>query len=289
MMKSLNVASSLSLGLVLLLSVVALSAVARAQDNGDDGSAVAESSVRIPADATAQSVAPFSVEDPIPTKSLWDMVLAGGPLLVPILICSFVLMVFVFERTVSLRRSRVIPGPFVKRLLLQLRENQIDRKQALVRCEENSSHVAKVLAAAVRKWGRPAVEVEQAILDEGERAANVLRRYLRVINGVATVCPLFGLLGTVWGMMEAFNAIATASAMGRPELLAGGISQALLTTAAGLFVAIPALIFYMFFVGRVDSLIMDIDSLGQELVGHISAEALQEKQTGRSSRSQKAA
>ncbi len=289
MMKSLNVASSLSLGLLLLLSVVTLSTVALAQDNGDDGSAAANSAVRIPAEATAQSVVPFSTEDPIPTKSLWDMVLAGGPLLVPILICSFILMVFVFERTVNLRRSRVIPGPFVKRLLLQLRENQIDRKQALARCEENSSHVAKVLAAAVRKWGRPAVEVEQAILDEGERAANVLRRYLRVINGVATVCPLFGLLGTVWGMMEAFNAIATASAMGRPELLAGGISQALLTTAAGLFVAIPALIFYMFFVGRVDSLIMDIDSLGQELVGHISAEALQEKQTGRSSQSQKAA
>ncbi len=288
-MKSLNVAASMPLGLLLLLSVVAQATVASAQDNGDDGSAASESAVRIPADATPQSVAPFSMEDPIPTKSLWDMVLAGGPLLVPILICSFVLMVFVFERTVSLRRSRVIPRPFVKRLLLQLRENQIDRKQALARCEENSSHVAKVLAAAVRKWGRPAVEVEQAILDEGERTANVLRRYLRVINGVATVCPLFGLLGTVWGMMEAFNAIATASAMGRPELLAGGISQALLTTAAGLFVAIPALIFYMIFVGRVDSLIMDIDSLGQELVGHISAEALQEKQTGRSSRSQKAA
>ena len=140
---------------------------------------------------------------------------------------------------------------------------------------------ARVFAAALRKWGKPAVEVEQAVLDEGERIANVLRRYLRVINGVATVCPLLGLLGTVWGMMEAFDAIAGSAAMGRPELLASGISQALLTTAAGLFVAIPALIFYLFFVGRVDSIVMDIDQRGQELVNLISAEAISERRPPR--------
>ncbi|MCA9209804.1 MAG: MotA/TolQ/ExbB proton channel family protein, partial [Planctomycetales bacterium] len=82
-----------------------------------------------------------------------------------------------------------------------------------------------------------------------------------------------GLLGTVLGMIRAFNAIATADAMGRPELLASGISQALLTTAAGLTVAIPALIAYLFFVSRVDRLIMDIDAAGQELVGHISSDS----------------
>ena len=173
------------------------------------------------------------------------MVLAGGPMLFPIAVASFILLVVVFERTISLRRSRILPKPFVRRLLHQLRENSIDRAESLQRCEENSSHIARVFAAAVRKWGKPAVEVEQAVLDEGERTANNLRRYLRVINGVATVSPLLGLLGTVWGMMEAFNVIASSSAMGRPELLAGGIGQALVSTAAGLFVAIPALIFYL--------------------------------------------
>ena len=213
--------------------------------------------------------------DPIPTRSLWEMLWAGGILVVPILVCSFVLTVFSLERLVSLRRGRVIPRVFVRRFLAQLREDQLDREEALELCEGNGSHVAKVFAAAVRKWGRPAVEVEQAILDSGERAANSLRAYLRVINGVATVSPLMGLLGTVAGMMQAFNAIATSNAMGRPELLAGGISQALLTTAAGLVVAIPALILYLFFVGRVDRLIMDIDAAGQEVVEQISAEALQ--------------
>jgi biopolymer transport protein ExbB len=234
------------------------------------------------ADAAADTPAEAAAGDeqqpePIPTRSLFEMILAGGPLMVPILVCSFVFMVVVFERIISLRRGRVLPRPFVKRLLHQLREGSVGREAALERCRENSSHVARVFAAALRKWGKPAVEVEQAILDEGERTANELRRYLRVINGVATVCPLLGLLGTVWGMMEAFNAIATISAIGRAELLAGGISGALVSTAAGLFVAIPALIAYLFFVGRVDRLIMDIDARGQQLVELISAEGISER------------
>jgi biopolymer transport protein ExbB len=96
------------------------------------------------------------------------------------------------------------------------------------------------------------------------------------------VAPLLGLAGTVWGMMHAFNTIATNSAMGRAEMLAGGISVALVTTASGLMVAIPAMVLYMYFVGRVDGLVMEIDSVGQELVNLISAEALEERKTGRS-------
>lgn len=223
------------------------------------------------------------------TKSLWQMLWAGGPLLIPIVLCSFVLTLVVFERTLSLRRSRVLPKLFTERFLLQIGEAALDRSEALERCLVNDSHMAHVFAAAVRKWGKPAVEVEQAVLDEGERTGNDLRRFLRVINGVATVCPLMGLLGTVWGMMEAFEAIAGSSAMGRPELLAGGIGGALLSTAAGLSVAIPALILYLWFVGRVDALVMEIDRRGQELVNLISAEGLEERRGSRKPRVKKAA
>ena len=222
-------------------------------------------------------VAPVAKENPIPTQNLWSIVKDGGPLMIPIAICSLILMAVVFERIISLRRGRVIPKPFVTRFMRQVREGELDRDRALELCTENGSPVADVLAGAVRKWGRPAVEVEQAVIDAGERTTNGLRRYLRVFNGVATVSPLLGLLGTVVGMIRAFNAIATADAMGRPELLASGISQALLTTAAGLTVAIPALILYMYFVSRVDRLIIDIDAFGQELVNTISAEELQDK------------
>lgn len=225
----------------------------------------------------AAGAEPVADEEPIPTKDLWSIVQQGGPLMIPIAVCSLILLAFVLERAISLRRGRVIPRPFVKRFLKQLRDGELDRDQALELCDDSRSPVAQVFAGAIRKWGRPAVEVEQAIIDSGERVTNGLRRYLRVINGVATVTPLLGLLGTVVGMIRAFNNIATADALGRPELLAKGISEALLTTAAGLSVAIPALIFYLFFVSRVDKLIIDIDSMGQEVVNVISAEDLQNK------------
>lgn len=218
---------------------------------------------------------------PIPTRSLFEMLLAGGPVMFPIALASFLMVLIVFERFICLRRRRVVPRLFVERFLLQVREGALDRSDALERCEDESSHIARVFAAGVRKWGKPAVEVEQAVLDEGERIANVLRRYLRVLNGVSTVSPLLGLLGTVWGMIQAFNVIANSAAMGRTEMLAGGISVALITTASGLLVAIPSLCFYLFFVGRVDGLVMDIDHHGQELVNLISSEGLEDRKSTR--------
>lgn len=225
----------------------------------------------------------------IPSKSLFAILKAGGVLMIPIGLCSFLTLVFAFERLVTLRTGRVIPRPFVKRILHQLREGQLDRDEAMRLCEENGSPVAEVFAGAIRKWGRPSVEVEQALLDEGERAVNGLRRYVRVFNGVATISPLLGLLGTVFGMITAFNEIASSNAMGRPELLAAGISEALITTAAGLVVAIPALAFYLYFISRVDQLIIEIDSLGQDLVRSISSEGMQESPRGKGARGRTAA
>jgi biopolymer transport protein ExbB len=250
-----------------------------------------------PASLTAQDTAgmpangfevPADVEQPSPTASapadqqivgprrLTDIVRSGGPLMIPIGICSFILVVFVFERFISLRKGRVIPGPFTKRFLEQLRDGELNRDAAVTICERNRSPMANVFKAGVLKWGRPAVEVEQAVLDEGERTSNRLRKYLRLINGVATVCPLLGLLGTVLGMIQAFDSIATvgASVTDPKVLIATGISQALLTTAAGMTVAIPALIAYMFFSSRVDKHVMEIDSLGMKVVNLVSAEEL---------------
>ena len=229
-----------------------------------------------PAAAAADSGA--VEEGVIPTQNLWQIVEDGGPLMIPIVICSLIMVAFVLERAVSLRRSRVIPKPFVTRFLQQLVDGELDREQALALCEENGSPVSQVFGAAVRKWGRPAVEVEQAIIDAGERVTNGLRRYVRVLNAIATISPLLGLLGTVTGMIRAFNTIATSDALGRPELLASGISEALLTTAFGLSVAIPALVFYLLFISRVDQLIIEIDALGQTVVNTISAEEIQNRE-----------
>ncbi|MBL8829145.1 MAG: MotA/TolQ/ExbB proton channel family protein [Planctomycetaceae bacterium] len=212
-----------------------------------------------------------------PSRSLLQTIRAGGIVMIPILVSSMLVTVFVFERALALRRDRVIPGPFIKRLMHQLREGNLDRDDARELCDESSSPIAEVLKAAFRKWGKPSVEVEQAILDEGERAAIDLRKYVRLFNAVATISPLLGLLGTVLGMITAFNDIASSAAMGRPELLAVGISEALITTASGLVVAIPALVLYLFFNSRVDSLVIEIDRIGKEVVNIISAEAIAER------------
>jgi biopolymer transport protein ExbB len=224
--------------------------------------------------ASAAAQAPAAVQqEVIHTKNMLSIFYDGGPLMLPIAICSFVLLVFVFERFVSLRRGRVIPGPFVKRFLEQLREGQLDRDKAIKLCEENKSPVAIVFAAAMKKWGKTSVEVEQAILDSGERVSNQLRRHLRMLNGISQVSPLFGLLGTVVGMILSFHAIAGSAADGQREMMAAGIAQALIATAAGMGVAIPALLAYLYFLGRVDQLITEIDGLGQQIVELIAADS----------------
>jgi biopolymer transport protein ExbB len=140
--------------------------------------------------------------------------------------------------------------------------------------------VAEVFAHGVRKWGKPAVEVEQAIIDGGERQISQLRKHLRMVNGISTVSPLLGLLGTVFGMIKCFNEVANSSAMGKSEQLAGGIGEALVATAGGLIVAIPAIVLYMYFASQVDSLVMEMDALAQRVVNLISAEGLVSHHTG---------
>ena len=212
----------------------------------------------------------------IPTGNLLATIRDGGILMVPLLGCSFALAVFGIERLVNLRTGRVVPRLFATRFIEELQARQISRGEALDACEENGSPAAKVFAAAVRRWGRPAVEIEQAAIDACEREVNHLRRYRRVFNGVATVGPLLGLLGTVFGLIRSFNDVAGAGAMGRPDLLARGFGEALITTAMGLLVAIPAMVLHWFFTSRVDRLAMRLDETCQQVIDEISQEALGE-------------
>jgi biopolymer transport protein ExbB len=260
--------------LALLLAALFAASLAvelRAQEPAPDGPSSSPPSVALP--STAE---PASNDSPRSTKNLLAVLRDGGPMMIPLAVCSFALFVFVFERAISLRRGRVIPRPFVRRFLDQLNEGELERREALARCRENRSPVAEVFAAGVMKWNRPAVEVEQAIIDAGERVANGLRRYLRLFNGISTVSPLLGLLGTVSGMIRAFSAIATSEAMGRQELLASSISEALLTTAAGLSIAIPAIVAHLYFSSRVDQLVTQIDTLSQQVVNAIASDTWRE-------------
>ncbi|MEX0671201.1 MAG: MotA/TolQ/ExbB proton channel family protein [Pirellulales bacterium] len=222
------------------------------------------------------SAAAGGSEGVIPTGNLLATIRNGGILMVPLLGCSFLLAVFGIERAVSLRTARVVPRLFVDRFVEQVQSGSLARGAALDACEENRSPAARVFAAAVRRSGRPAVEIEQAAIDACERELNHLRRYRRIFNGVATIGPLLGLLGTVFGLIRAFNDVASSGAMGRPDLLARGFGEALITTAMGLLVAIPAMILHSFFTGRIDRLAMRLDEACQQVIDAISQESLVE-------------
>jgi biopolymer transport protein ExbB len=230
-----------------------------------------------PAAAPVTSAAPVKAPPKgIPREPI-EVLYALGPFLYPLGLTSIIVVWFSIERLVVLRRGRVIPRPFVRRFFEHLEEGKLDPKSALKLCEESGSPIAAIFAHGLRKWGKSSVEVEQAIIDGGDRQVSQLRKHLRVLNGASTVAPLLGLLGTVVGMIESFNTIATKAAMGKSEELAAGIGLALLTTAVGLMIAIPALIMYMYLSGRVDALVIEMDGLAQDLVDLISAEGLAEQ------------
>ena len=209
--------------------------------------------------AAPEAAAPSAPADheAIPTRDLWRIIRDAGPLMIPIVACSFLLVTFVLERLISLRRSRVIPKPFVTRFLEQLADGEIDRPQALALCEENGSPVAQVFAGAVRKWGRPAVEVEQAVIDQ-RRAGDQLPAPLppRVLRHHHRR-PVARLDGDGAGNdPDVQRDCRAATPWAAPSCWPAASPRRCLNTAGGLAVAIPASILYVFFISRVDRLII---------------------------------
>lgn len=235
-----------------------------------DGELTADAAANLDSAASAPASAIPGTPEEIVTAIGW-------PFAIIFVVASVVAVSCGIERLVVLRHRRVIPRDFVNRFLQHLRTGRMDKVNAVNVCQQDPSPMADVFLHGVRKWGKPSVEIEQAVIDGGERQISKLKKRLRVLNGVATISPLIGLLGTVIGMIQAFNDIASSNAMGQAEQLARGIAMALLTTAIGLFIAIPALAAYMYLAGRIDALVMEMDELGQELVHLISGEALRER------------
>lgn len=222
-----------------------------------------------------------SASEPEVAAEPWEMpaivtkVAQGGWLMVPLAVCSLIVFALSIERLIALRRGRVIPRPFVRRFTECVEDGQLSFDEATELCDEFNCPVAEVFQAAVRRWGRPMFEIEQAVMDAGDRVAERLKRFLRVFHAISNVAPLIGLLGTVLGMIESFEMISTPGSAGGPETLASGISVALMTTAGGLSVAIPAYLAYMYFSSKSDSYLNEIDKLCQRVVDCISAEGLE--------------
>lgn len=183
--------------------------------------------------------------------------------MLPILACSVVALAFTIERCWALRRSRVIPKHLVAQVWHMVKSNTLDPTQ--LRTLRSGSPLGRVLAAGLVNMHHSRELVMESIEDRGRHEAHGLERYLNTLGTIAAISPLLGLLGTVLGMIQVFSSINT-EGLGNPAALAGGISQALITTAAGLVVAIPTLMAYRYFRGKVEALVVDMEQETLKLV-----------------------
>jgi biopolymer transport protein ExbB len=191
--------------------------------------------------------------------NLYDLILSGGPIMIPIALCSVVALAYLVERMGALSSGRLVPGAFKSGLEQALAQGAPGVPSvpgvngALEFCEKQPKvAIARVMAAGLRRFEATRSDVERAVEDAGGREVGAMTRRLRPLVIVTAIAPLLGLLGTVWGMIQAFQVMALQKGIGKPELLAGGISQALVTTAAGLSVAIPVQVAYYWLKAKVD-------------------------------------
>ncbi|MEK6239313.1 MAG: MotA/TolQ/ExbB proton channel family protein [Planctomycetales bacterium] len=191
----------------------------------------------------------------------------GGVLMLPIVFMSGLVAVFGVERFIALRRNRILPAEMVTALgQLTEREGGLDPRLAYRLCQKYRCTAANVIRAVLLKVGRPHAEVEHAVTEASEREAAMLYKNIRPINLAMAICPLLGLLGTVWGMIEAFRTTSEAVGGAKAQDLASGIYVALVTTLAGLAVAIVAAIMAHYFEGRIQNLFREIDDLIHSLL-----------------------
>lgn len=193
--------------------------------------------------------------------------------MLPIIACSVVAMAIIIERLWALRIRRVVPENLVAQIWQTHRKGQLN--SATLNTIRESSPLGRMLAAGLLNRKHSREVMKEAIEEVGRQVVLELERYLNTLGTIASITPLLGLLGTVIGMIKVFTAITTAG-VGNPTVLAGGISEALITTAAGLSVAIPALMFHRFFNGKVEKLVLVMEEEALKMVEVMQGEREQD-------------
>jgi biopolymer transport protein ExbB len=200
-----------------------------------------------------------------------EIVKAGGWLMAPIILCAIIAMGIILERFWTLQQKRVIPEDLTAKVWGWVKKDALDQHQ--IQTLHQGSPLGQILAAGLINRNRDREVMKDSIEDTGRHVVHELERYLDTLGTVAAITPLLGLLGTVIGMIKVFAAITT-HGVGNPTVLAGGIAEALITTAAGLTVAIPSLIGYRYYRSRVDALVVNMEKEAIKLV-----EALHRRQS----------
>ena len=200
---------------------------------------------------------------------MWELVRAGGPFMAPIILCSIAAVGILLERLWTLQRKRVLPEDLIKKLSSFAEGGQVTPK--IIEALEKNSPLGRVLAAALANRDRGREIMMERVQDTGRHVVHELERFLNTLGTIASISPLLGLLGTVTGIIRAFNAVMLGG-MGDPRLLAGGISEALITTAGGLAVAIPSFIAFRYLRGKVERIVIDMEKIAVTFADTLGSE-----------------
>lgn len=199
-------------------------------------------------------------------KNAWEFLLKGGITMIPLFLCSIAGLAVVIEKTLSLRRRRVIIPEVVS--VLENIKGPGDFGLAAAICEKHRGPLANLIRSALENRSLPREEIKEILSDQGRQEVHQLERGLGVLETVAGVGPLLGLLGTVLGILKVFKVISVMG-VGQAAALAGGISEALITTIVGLFIGIPALVAYNYFGNRAEALVLEIEKHSNRLLNQI--------------------
>ena len=202
---------------------------------------------------------------------MWEFIIKGGPIMGLIILCSVMAFAVFLERMWHLRNAKIDTKKFMQEISNKVKKNKV--MEALDMCNMTKGPIARILKSGIMKYDRPRQDIKEAIEDAGVHEVPLLERNLGVLATIAHITPLLGLLGTVVGMLKAFQVIeekAMSMVPVNPGDLAGGIWEALITTVAGLSIAIPTYVVYNYLVSRVDNFVLDMEKSATELVNVLS-------------------
>ena len=202
---------------------------------------------------------------------MFDIIQKGGAIMYPIILCSIIAFAIILERLYYLRRMKIDAIAFMNNIEGALKHNKV--AEAVKICEDTKGPIAAIVKAGILKYDRPRQEMREAIEDAGHQEVPRLERHIKILATIAHISPLLGLLGTVTGMVKAFQVIQARTIGLNPVSagdLAGGIWEALLTTAAGLIVAIPAIVAYHYLAARVQDFVFEMERSATELINILS-------------------
>ena len=200
-------------------------------------------------------------------ETLWSLISKAGVVMYPLGLCSLLALGFTIERSIGLRKKRIIPDGFLAGLKERMPRGAASVKEAIAWCDQSNTPAGIIVKAGLANLARGESFVEKGIEDAGAREADRMKRSLRGLSVIVTISPLLGLLGTVYGMITAFET-STMVGSGKADLLARGIYEALVNTGTGLTIAIPSLVVYHILNSRIDARVDEIEDMGLEVIEH---------------------